>query len=91
MFSPKVEYYRAGSVDEALALLGEHSGSRVLAGGHSLIPQMKLRLADPGVLIDIGRIADLKGISNSGGSVRIGAMTTHAASWRLEGRACWTG
>jgi carbon-monoxide dehydrogenase medium subunit len=79
MFPPKFEYYRASSVAEALSLLGQHSGAKFLAGGHSLIPAMNLRLADPGVLIDIGRIAELKGVSKVNGSVRIGAMTTHAA------------
>lgn len=79
MYPPKFEYYRAGSIAEALSLLGQHRGAKVLAGGHSLIPAMKIRLADPGVLIDIGRISELKGISTRDGSVRIGALTTHAA------------
>ncbi len=79
MYPPKFEYYRAGSVAEALSLLGQHRGAKVLAGGHSLIPAMNIRLADPGVLIDIGRISELKGISTRNGSVRIGALTPHAA------------
>jgi len=78
MYPPKFEYYRANTVSEALALLAEHGGAKVLAGGHSLIPAMNIRLADPGVLIDIGRIGELKGISSVNGSVRIGALTTHA-------------
>jgi aerobic carbon-monoxide dehydrogenase medium subunit len=78
MYPPRFEYYRAGSISEALALLGEHRGAKVLAGGHSLIPAMNIRLADPGALIDIGRISALKGISTGNGSVRIGALTTHA-------------
>ena len=78
MYPPKFEYYRAGSVAEALYLLGQHSGAKVLAGGHSLIPAMNIRMADPGALVDIGRIPELKGISASNGSVRIGALTTHA-------------
>ena len=78
MYPPQFEYYRAGSIAEALSLLGQHSGARVLAGGHSLIPAMNIRLADPGVLVDIGRIAELKGITRTNGSVRIGALTTHA-------------
>ncbi len=77
MYPPKFEYYRASSIDEALSLLGQHGGAKVLAGGHSLIPAMKVHLADPGVLIDIGRISALKGISNQNGSVTIGALTTH--------------
>jgi carbon-monoxide dehydrogenase medium subunit len=78
MYPPKFEYYRASSISEALTLLGEYSGAKVLAGGHSLIPAMNIRLADPGVLIDIGRISALKGISTGNSSVRIGALTTHA-------------
>jgi aerobic carbon-monoxide dehydrogenase medium subunit len=78
MYPPNFEYYRAGSVAEALSLLGQHHGAKVLAGGHSLIPAMNIRLADPGVLIDIGRIDELKGISAGNGSVRIGPLTTHA-------------
>ncbi|MFQ5408145.1 MAG: FAD binding domain-containing protein [Anaerolineales bacterium] len=78
MYPPSFEYHRASSVAEALSLLGEHSGAKLLAGGHSLIPLMKLRLADPGALIDIGRIAELRGISAANGSARIGALTTHA-------------
>jgi len=78
MYPPDVTYYRAGTVEEAVALLQEHAGASLLAGGHSLIPAMKLRLADPGVLVDIGRIAGLKGITSSNGSVHVGALTTHA-------------
>ncbi|HLA98233.1 MAG TPA: xanthine dehydrogenase family protein subunit M [Anaerolineales bacterium] len=78
MYPPKFEYYRAASVSEALALLAQHRGAKVLAGGHSLIPAMNIRLANPGVLIDIGKIDELKGISTRNGSVRIGALTTHA-------------
>jgi carbon-monoxide dehydrogenase medium subunit len=78
MYPPKFDYYRANSVDEALALLNEHSGAKLLAGGHSLIPALKLRLSDPGALIDIGRIADLKGIKITGKTAQIGALTTHA-------------
>ena len=55
MYPPKFDYYRAGSVDEALQLAQEHDGAKFLAGGHSLVPVMNLRLADPGVLIDIDR------------------------------------
>jgi len=78
MYPPKFDYYRANSLSEAFSLLQEHSGAKVIAGGHSLIPALKLRLADPGVLIDIGRIAELKGITANGNSVRLGALTTHA-------------
>ena len=77
MYPPKFDYYRASSVDEAIALRNEHGG-KFLAGGHSLIPIMNLRLADPGVLIDIGRLDSLKGISVDGDMVKIGSLTTHA-------------
>ena len=78
MYAPNFDYHRVDSLDEAIAEFKDHPAARLLAGGHSLIPQMKLRLADPGVLIDIGRIAELKGISNSGGTVKIGSLTTHS-------------
>ncbi len=76
MYPPKFDYYRAGSPDEAVALVQEHGG-KFLAGGHSLIPVMNLRLADPGALVDIGRL-DMKGIASNGSGVTIGALTTHA-------------
>ena len=57
MYSPTFDYVRAGSVQEAVHLLGERQDAKLLAGGHSLIPLMKLRQASPGTLIDIGRIA----------------------------------
>jgi aerobic carbon-monoxide dehydrogenase medium subunit len=78
MYPPKFNYYRAESVDQALTLLQEHQGAKLLAGGHSLLPLMKMRLADPGTLIDIGRIGELKGITQEGSNVRIGALTPHA-------------
>ncbi len=78
MYPPKFDYYRASSLDEAFSLMNEHAGAKLLAGGHSLIPAMKLRLSDPGTLIDIGRIDELRGISRSNGTARIGALTTHA-------------
>jgi aerobic carbon-monoxide dehydrogenase medium subunit len=78
MYPPTFDYYRAGSVDEAVALMGQHGG-KFIAGGHSLLPVMKMRLSDPGVLIDIGRIDGLRGITKSGNSFRIGALTTHTA------------
>ncbi|GAB4410806.1 MAG: xanthine dehydrogenase family protein subunit M [Anaerolineae bacterium] len=78
MYPPKFDYYRANSLNDAVALLQQHGEAKVLAGGHSLIPVMNLRLADPGTLIDIGRVSELKGISVQGNLVRIGALTTHA-------------
>jgi carbon-monoxide dehydrogenase medium subunit len=78
MYPEKFDYYRAGSVAEALSLLGEHPEAKLLAGGHSLLPVMKLRLTHPGALIDIGRIAELRGIAAEGDAIKIGALTTHA-------------
>jgi carbon-monoxide dehydrogenase medium subunit len=78
MYPPKFDYYRANSVSEAVSLMQEHPGAKFLAGGHSLIPTLNLRLDDPGVIVDIGRIGELRGISSSHDGVRIGALTTHA-------------
>jgi len=72
------DYVRASSADEAVALLGEHGDdAKLLAGGHSLIPLMKLRLASPAVLIDVARIADLSYIRDGGDHIAIGALTRH--------------
>jgi len=74
------EYQRATSVDDALAKLAASNGSgKLLAGGHSLIPLMKLRLSEPQVLIDIGRISELSGIREKDGTIEIGALTVHQA------------
>ena len=78
MYPPEIDYYRAGSVVEAATLLSQHSDSKVLAGGHSLIPVLKLRLAAPSALIDIGRISSLRGIAADSSTIRIGALTTHS-------------
>jgi len=68
------------TIDEALSLLAANPDeAKILAGGHSLIPAMKLRLAQPGLLIDIGRIKDLAYIREEGDQIAIGAMTTHYA------------
>ena len=75
MWPNKFDYVRAGSVDEALGSITDEG--KFLAGGHSLLPVMKLRLAAPEQLVDIGGIAALKGISANGG-LSIGAGTTHA-------------
>jgi carbon-monoxide dehydrogenase medium subunit len=72
-----VEYERATSVDHALALLSRPD-TRVLAGGHSLIPMMKLRLAQPEMLVDINGLAELSSIKLDAGQLRIGAMARHA-------------
>jgi aerobic carbon-monoxide dehydrogenase medium subunit len=72
------EYVRAGSAEEAISLVGQHGDdAKFLAGGHSLLPLMKLRLASPSVLIDIGRISDLSYIREDGDHVAIGALTRH--------------
>ena len=78
MFPAQLTYHRAGSVAEAVQLLSNNEGAKLLAGGHSLLPLMKLRLASPAVLVDIGRIEALKGVSASDGGITIGALTTHA-------------
>jgi aerobic carbon-monoxide dehydrogenase medium subunit len=74
------EYVLAGSVEEAVSALSQHGDeAKVLAGGHSLLPLMKLRLATPTMLVDIGRIETLKGVREEGDRLVIGAVTTHAA------------
>jgi carbon-monoxide dehydrogenase medium subunit len=78
MFAPAFDYYRASSVAEAGELLRKYPGAKLIAGGHSLIPLLKLRLASPLAVVDIGRIGELKGITRKDGVVRIGALTTHA-------------
>jgi carbon-monoxide dehydrogenase medium subunit len=77
MISAQFDYVRANTLDEALTLLAQNEDAKILAGGHSLIPAMKLRLAMPPLLVDIGRIKDLSYIREEDGQIRIGAMTTH--------------
>ena len=78
MIPAAFDYQRASTVDEAVGLLGEHGDdAKLLAGGHSLLPLMRLRLAAPAVLIDIGRLGDLSYVRSDGGQVRIGALTRH--------------
>jgi carbon-monoxide dehydrogenase medium subunit len=72
-------YTRAGSVEEALRILASDDGAKVLAGGQSLLPLMKLRLAHPGTLVDIGRLPELRGIERlDDGRLSVGALTTYA-------------
>lgn len=79
MIPSKFEYYRAGSVREALDLLANKGpDAKLLAGGHSLLPAMKLRFNSPGALVDIGNIPDLNYIREESGQLTIGAATTHA-------------
>jgi carbon-monoxide dehydrogenase medium subunit len=78
MIPANFDYIAAKSLDEAISLLAKHKDdAKILAGGHSLLPAMKLRLMQPKVLIDLGRIRDLSYIKEEGGQIRIGAMTTH--------------
>lgn len=79
------DYHRAATVEEAIALLQQYGDeAKVLAGGHSLIPAMKLRLAQPGHLVDIGRIGGLSYIREDGNAVAIGAMTTYTTIERSD-------
>jgi carbon-monoxide dehydrogenase medium subunit len=72
------DYVRAGSAAEAISLIGEYGDeAKFLAGGHSLLPLMKLRLAQPTVLVDIGRVSDLSYIRDAGDHIAIGALTRH--------------
>jgi len=74
------DYHRASSVDDALKAMAASGGNgKFVAGGHSLVPLMKLRLSEPGVLIDIARIPELAGIREKGGQIEIGAGTVHHA------------
>jgi len=77
MIPAEFDYVRANTLDEALSLLSQNEEAKVLAGGHSLIPAMKLRLAQPSLLVDISRIPDLSYIREENDQIRIGAMTTH--------------
>ncbi len=80
MFPDDFDYYSADSVDEALDLLSDHGGpdTELLAGGHSLLPAMKTGLSSPDVLIDIGDVDAMHGVSVEGDTLSIGAMTTYA-------------
>ena len=77
MIPAQFDYARANTLNEALNLLAQNEDAKILAGGHSLIPAMKLRLIQPPLLVDIGRIKDLSYIREEDGQIRIGAMTTH--------------
>lgn len=78
MIPAPFDYKRASSAEEAIALVGEHGDeAKFLAGGHSLLPLMKLRLAQPAVLVDIARISDLSYIRDAGDHIAIGALTRH--------------
>ncbi len=80
MIPAAFEYVKASSVAQAIALLNQHGeDAKVIAGGHSLLPAMKLRLSQPAVLIDIAAVAELKGIKINGGTLTIGAGETYHA------------
>ncbi len=78
MYSSSFEYFRPKTLAEAARLLKKHRGSRLLAGGHSLLPAMKFRLASAKALVDLGAVRGLSGITAKGKSLEIGATTTHA-------------
>ena len=78
MIPAAFEYVRAESAEEAISLIAEHGDeAKFLAGGHSLVPLMKLRLAQPSVLIDIGRVSDLSYVKDAGDHIAVGALTRH--------------
>jgi carbon-monoxide dehydrogenase medium subunit len=78
VISTSFDYVRAKSLDEAIASLKDSNGNgKLIAGGHSLVPLMKLRLSEPGLLIDIARIPELAGIRKTGDRIEIGAATVH--------------
>jgi carbon-monoxide dehydrogenase medium subunit len=78
MIPAQFDYVRAGSVDDAVSALAEHGDdAKVLAGGQSMIPLLRLRLAYPEVLVDVGRVAEMRGVREEGDQLVIGAMTTH--------------
>ncbi|MGY9072470.1 MAG: FAD binding domain-containing protein [Acidimicrobiales bacterium] len=80
MIPAAFDFKRAGSAEEAIALLGEYGDeAKLLAGGHSLLPMMKLRLAVPTMVIDIGRVNDLAYVNDGGDHIAIGALTKHRA------------
>ncbi len=79
MYASQTGYHRAGSVEEAVSLLAGNEDAKVLAGGHSLIPLMKLRLASPSLLVDIGHVDELSGgVTCNDGTISISSLTTHA-------------
>ena len=77
MIPAPFEYELAESVEHAIELLGSKEDPKLLAGGHSLLPLMKFRLARPATLVDIGRLTDLAGVRDGGDHLAIGALTRH--------------
>jgi len=78
MIPAAFEYFAPTTIDEALGLLREHADAKVLAGGQSLMPALRLRLAAPETIVDIGKIDDLRGVRDDGDALVIGAMTPHS-------------
>ena len=79
MIPPQFDYHAPGSLDEALSLLGSLDDAKVMSGGQSLLPMLKLRLAAPANIVDIGRIPGLDTLAEEGGFLRIGALVTETA------------
>lgn len=83
MIPSSFDYVRAGSIEEAIHLMHESNGEgKFLAGGHSLLPLMKFRLTNPGVLIDISQITELRGVRKEGNRLVVGALATHRALYQ---------
>jgi aerobic carbon-monoxide dehydrogenase medium subunit len=78
MIPAKFSYVRPASLTDAIsALAGGGEDAKVIAGGQSLVPLLRLRLAYPGLLVDIGKLGELRGVVDEGATLRIGALTTH--------------
>ena len=84
MIPPQFDYVRPRTVDEAVGILGENDNAKILAGGQSLLPILRLRLAYPDVVVDLNRVAGLRGVRDEGDHLVIGAMTTHYEVIRSE-------
>src|SRR4030088_1993992 len=86
MFPAAFDYQAPATLDEALSLLAERGDdAKVMSGGMSLIPLLKLRFASPAVVVDIGRLPGLKGVTSDGSTIRIGALTRHVDIERGSG------
>jgi carbon-monoxide dehydrogenase medium subunit len=77
MIPAKFDYVRPASLDEAVAALAGGGGAKVIAGGQSLLPLLRLRLAYPELLVDVGGLDELRGVTDAGDALVIGARTTH--------------
>lgn len=90
MIPATFDYELATNVDDALSMLGQATDAKLIAGGHSLLPLMKLRFAQPSLLVDIGRLKDLAYVRDDGDAIAVGALTRHAdvAGDALLGSSC---